>query len=102
MQTVSALGALTPSRRWADETNHLAGPCVLTASKRFDHGAIWEYQIALPENHVAVLRLEPGKGWALNILSTQDNIDIDRGLFATPLDALMVVSAETRTSAFVE
>jgi hypothetical protein len=62
-------------------------------SRRFDHGQPYEYRLALGAEDEAVLQLVAGKGWAMTIVAGGQRA-IERGLFATLRDALMVIYAE--------
>ena len=80
----------------AREADYLKLPVALTASRRFDHGQPYEYRMTLNGHHTAVLTLVAGKGWRLTIVHDGATPPIDRGLFATLYDAVMVVYAEFR------
>jgi hypothetical protein len=75
--------------------DHLSAPCQLQPTAWFEHGMTREYQVPLLEGELAILQLIAGRGWQVTIRSASTS-DIDRGLFASPHDALMVLSAEIR------
>jgi hypothetical protein len=58
---------------------------------------VYEYRLALGGDAVAILQLVPGKGWAMTIARGTAPSD-ERGVFATPLDALMVLLTEFASS----
>jgi hypothetical protein len=82
----------------AHHGDHLTTPCVLRPTRTFEHGMASEYEIALPNDAVAVVRLVAAKGWNLIVRERNSDREISRGLFATPHDALMVMAAEVRNA----
>jgi hypothetical protein len=89
--TRSSTIPVTPPSR-----DHLSSPCKLHATAWFEHGMTREYQVTLLDGDVAVLQLVAGRGWRMTMRSAARPGELDRGLFATPNDALMVLSAEMR------
>lgn len=77
-----------------DGADRLVLPFAWAPSKRFDHGQVYEYRLTLDADEVATLRLVADKGWALTIARGDAQPHTDRGLFATPYDALMVLATE--------
>src|SRR5918993_5220293 len=77
-----------------DGPDYLKLPLAWTPTRRFDHHQVYEYQLALGAGKVAILRLVADKGWAMTIAAAPGRPEIDRGLFGTPHDALMVLMAE--------
>lgn len=84
------------STKTGDESDYLGLPLTWTATRRFDYGRVYEYRLTLGTGQVAILRLVPEKGWAMTIADDADSV-IERGLFATPDDALMVIAAESHS-----
>lgn len=82
-----------PTSIAADGPDFLDPPLAWTPSQRFGHGQAYEYRLALGADDVAILQLIPGKGWAMTTAHGTAQPD-ERGLFATPRDALMVLIAE--------
>lgn len=78
----------------ADEAHYLDLPFAWAPSKRFDHGQVYEYRLPLNADEVAILRLVADKGWGLTIAHGDAQPHTDRGLFATPYDAFMVLATE--------
>jgi hypothetical protein len=76
--------------------DHLTAPCKLEPTAWFEHGMTREYQAPLLDGNRAVLQLVAGRGWRLIIRTGAGSPELDRGLFATPHDALMLLSAEIR------
>ena len=74
--------------------DYLSLPIAWQPSRRFQHGQPYEYHVALGADDRGILRLVAGKGWALTIVPGDTQLAIDRGLFGTPDDALMVLYAE--------
>jgi hypothetical protein len=81
-----------PRSETANEAAYLELPFTWTPSQRFDHGQVREYQLGLGSGRVALLERVGGTGWALTIEHRQHRTE--RGMFATPHDALMVLVAE--------
>jgi hypothetical protein len=77
-----------------DRPDYLDLPVAWTPSRRFEHGQVYEYRLTLTAGETAILQLVPGRGWAMTIAHGAGQPDSDRGLFATPRDALMVLLAE--------
>lgn len=65
----------------------------LTPKSQFEHGHVNSYVIDLPTGAKALLSIAPGMGWDLVIVRAGTDV-VERGLFATPYDALMVLEAE--------
>ena len=84
----------TLSEKAADRAEYLDLPFAWAPSKRFNHGQVYEYRLMLGANEVATLRLVADKGWALTTAYGDAQPHTDRGLFATPYDAFMVVATE--------
>jgi hypothetical protein len=82
------------------EPDYLGVPLAWTPARRFDHGKVYEYRLTLHDGEVAILRLVAGKGWAMVIAHDDGQPDTERGLFATPGDALMVLRAEVLSAGF--
>jgi hypothetical protein len=61
-------------------------------TQRFEHGLVREYQLTRGDL-VAILQRVAGRGWAMTVVHGPGQ-RYDRGLFATPHDALMVLAAE--------
>jgi hypothetical protein len=80
----------------ACDSDYLKLPIACVPSRRFEHGQPYEYRLLLNTDEVAMLRLVAGKGWALTIVRGPERPPIERGLFATIFDALMVLYAEFR------
>lgn len=78
----------------ADRPDYLDPPLAWTPSQRFGHGQVCEYRVPLAAGDVAILQLVAGKGWAMTIAHGAAEPATERGLFATPHDALMVLLAE--------
>ena len=83
-----------PTAIAADAADYLDLPVAWVPSKRFDHGQVYEYRLRLDADEVATLRLVADKGWALTIAHGDAQPHTDRGLFATPYDAFMVLATE--------
>lgn len=77
----------------ADEADYLKLPITWRATRRFDHGQPYEYRLSIDVHTAAVLTMAAGKGWRLTIVH-DGTPAIDKGLFGTLYDALMVVYAE--------
>jgi hypothetical protein len=77
-----------------DGPDYLRLPLAWTPSRRFEHDRVYEYRLALGASDEAILRLVAGKGWALTIAHGNGQPATERGLFATPRDALLVLVAE--------
>ena len=77
-----------------DESSYLTLPFAWAPSQRFGHGQVFEYRLVCDAGFVAVLRLVPDKGWAMTVGDGTAQPESDRGLFASPHDALMVLVAE--------
>lgn len=78
----------------AHAPDYLRLPFAWAPSRRFDHGLVYEYRLAVGTDDIALLRLVPGKGWTMTLArGAQSDIE-ERGLFGTPHDALMVLFAE--------
>jgi hypothetical protein len=86
--------AVGPATADYDPRQYLQLPFAWVPSGRFGHGKVHEYRLDLGANDVAILRLVADKGWALTIARGAAQPEIDKGLFATPYDALMVIVAE--------
>ena len=74
--------------------DYLRLPVTWSPSRQFPNGQASEYQLALRDGDMATVRTEAGKGWAMTIIRRGGREVIDRGLFVTVCDALMVVYAE--------
>ena len=59
----------------------------------FEHGKVHCWLVELPGGDKAQLTPEPGQGWNLQIIRKHGPV-VQRGLFATPHDALAVLEAE--------
>jgi hypothetical protein len=82
------------------DADYLDLPFAWTATQRFGHGQVREYQLPLGGDRVAILERVAAKGWALTILHAGGSTKSVRGLFGTPHDALMVLFAEEVDAAF--
>jgi hypothetical protein len=80
----------------ADIPNVLTAPCCLKPTRVFEHGMVCEYEIPVLDNDNAILKLVAGKGWELIVRDARTGMQSSRGLFATPYDALMLMSAEVQ------
>ena len=94
MPPVSGVPEIPAAAQTTDGPDYLRLPLAWTPSRRFDHLQVYEYRLALGAGDVAILRLIADKGWALTISHAVGQPETDRGLFATPHDALMVLVAE--------
>jgi len=83
----------------ADSPDYLRLPVAWTPSRRFEHGQPYEYRLMLNADEVAALQRVAGRGWSLTIIDGSSGRVSERGLFATPHDALMAVYAEYFVSA---
>jgi hypothetical protein len=92
--TASTLQQPPPTAIAADGPDFLDPALTWTPTRRFGHGQVYEYRLTLDGNDVAILQLVPGRGWAMSIAHGTGQPDSDRGLFATPRDALMLLLAE--------
>jgi hypothetical protein len=77
----------------ATAPDYLKLPVTWSPSRHFEHGQPYEYRLTLRGNDVATLTAVAGQGWALTITNSGRMV-IERGLFATVCDALMVIYAE--------
>jgi hypothetical protein len=77
----------------AEGPDYLDVAVAWTPTRRFGHGQVHEYRLSLG-TEVAILQLVAGKGWAMTIAHGTTQPDTDRGLFATPRDALMALLGE--------
>jgi hypothetical protein len=92
--TASPIAPPPPTAIAVDGPDFLGPALAWTPTRRFGHGQVYEYRLALDGDDVAILQLVPGKGWAMTVAHGSGQPDSDRGLFATPRDALMVLLAE--------
>ena len=78
----------------ADGPDYLRLPLAWTPTRRSDDHGVCEYRLPLGGGNVAILQLIEHKVWAMKITHAGGQPNIERGLFGTPHDALMVLVGE--------